>query len=293
MKYLHLLTILCFYCFSVNAQNESFVIEATTDKNVFLFFPSPISQALVGNHDFHFGYNTETAQNFGVLKASANADESTLHIITQNQTVYSFIVKYNPQVSVFEHFFDGSEKVGQIGAREQTTEVQTNKGLNALGRKITDADYKEEITSSSSTDIDFAQELVERKDYFKTLFRRKNDIVLKVTNIAYREDKTFICLEVINDSPLDYDVNFVQFNKVAKKSSHKANYQAIEIKPLLKSSHAPFVRIEAMSSSKAVYVFEKLAIDNNKLIHIEMNELNGERNLVLPVTHRNINNPNL
>ena len=275
------------------AQESPRIIEATTDKNVFLLFPAPISQALVGNQNFHFGYNTETAQNFGVLKASGDAEESTLHIITQNQTVYSFIVKYNPKVSVFEHFFDGSEKVGQIGAQKQPIVSESSKAIHTPGQKITDSDYKEGIANPSSADSDFAKELIERKDYFKTLFRKKNDIALKVTNIAYREDKTFICLEVLNDSPLDYDVNFIQFNKVAKKASKKANYQAIEIKPLLQSTYTPFKRIEAMSSSKAVYVFEKLAIDNNKLIQIEMNELNGERNLVLPVTHRNINNPNL
>lgn len=290
MKYIAL--ILLALPLTIFAQEQSNILEATTDKNVFLFFPSPIEKALSGNGDFQFGYNTQTAEKFGVLKAVAAKGESTLHVITADQTVYSFIVKYAKEPTQFEYFFDGSEAVGNIGNKpEPQILAETQEPLNS-GRKITEADYYDSNNKVGNDHLEFCKELLSRKDYFKSLNKNQSDVVLRLTNIAYKDDKTFMVIAIENNSTVDYDVNFIQFNKIAKKASKKANYQAIEIKPLTEETYQPFKRIESMQSKKAVYVFDKLSIDKNKLINIEVNELQGERNIKLAVDHRYINNPN-
>src|SRR5690606_11063147 len=141
-------------------------------------------------------------------------------------------------------------------------------------------------------DLQFCQDLVAKGDYYKNIFRSKNHITLKLSNVAYVRDKTFFVVTISNKSSIDYDLNFIQFNKIAKKASKKSNYQAIEIRPIEESNYQPFKRIGAFSSHTAVYVFDKLSIDKNKLINIEINELQGERNLQLPVDHSIVNNPN-
>jgi len=296
MKYIAL--ILLILPITIFAQEQSNILEATTDKNVFLFFPSPIEKALSGNGDFQFGYNTQTAEKFGVLKAVAAKGESTLHVITEDQSVYSFIVKYNPNITKYEYFFDTSNAVGSINGKKENS----NPPLSAshpedsnleLGRKITEADYFEaKVDNVAKEDISFCKKLLEKGDYYKNIYRSKSDVVLKLTNIAYKDDKTFICLSIKNDSPVDFDLNFIQFNKIAKKASKKANYQAIEINPILESSYQTFERIESMTTKSAVYVFQKLSIDKNKLVNIEVNEKQGERNIELPVDYKLINNPN-
>lgn len=276
---------------SVHAQEGPYVLEATTDKNVFLFFPSPISKALPGNGDFRFGYNLETAEKFGVLKAVAPRGESTLHIITENQAVYSFIVKYNGDTSKFEYFFDGSEAVGSLKAKP--TIVADNGSIESTyAAKIIDADYYEGKREIKAAELDFCKELVNRKEYYKNIYKRQNDVVLRLSNIAYRDDKTYLYLTIENQSTLDYDLNFIQFNKIAKKVTKKSTFQAIEVRPILESSFQPFKRIGSMEIKKAVYVFDKISIDKNKLISIEINELKGERNLKLAVGDQYINNPN-
>ena len=293
MKYTILLSLLSISI--VSAQKEPIILEATTDKNVFLFFPSPIIKALPGNDDFHFAYNQQKAESFGVLKAASNRGESTLHVITEDQSVYSFVVRYNAQAHIFEHFFTGDEKVGSSSPDRipRPNKDQNASNESTVAKKILDSNYLEGNLGPSPRDMQFCKELVARKDFFKSLFKTNNDVVLKVTDIAYRRDKTFICLSMVNNSTVDYDVNFIQFNKISKKASKRSNYQAIEIPPLIESSFNTFERIASGESQKAVYVFEKLALDSNTLINIELNELRGERNIVLPVTHRHINNPNL
>lgn len=304
--------ILTFVSLNLFAQESPQIIEATTDKNVFLFFPSPIEKALSGNGDFQFGYNTQTAEKFGVLKAVAPKGESTLHVITEDQTVYSFIVKYAKDITKFEYFFNGSESVGNINGKTtnenkgQDLDVQIipepgdpihfTSSVNVIdsgkGRKITEQDYYGSKAKNLDGDLEFCNTLVQQGEYYKNLYRTKSNIVLKLTNIAYKDDKTFMVITIENKSTVDYDLNFIQFNKIAKKASKKSNYQAIEIENLKDSTFQPFGRIEAFGSHTAVYVFHKLSIDKNKLINIEINELQGERNLQLPVGHKLINNPN-
>ncbi|AWX44791.1 hypothetical protein HME9304_01796 [Flagellimonas maritima] len=279
------------FSLSAMAQSEPFVLEATTDKNVFLFFPSPITKALPGNADFRFGYNQETAEKFGVLKAVGPRGESTLHVITDDQSVYSFVVRYNPNTSIFEYFFDGSESVGNIDKKQKPNSRDDISDSSIEGKKIIDSDYYGE-TDSKQTDFEFCKELLARKDFYKNFYKKQSDVVLRLTNIGYRKDKTFICLAIENNSTLDYDLNFIQFNKVAKKASRKSNYQAIEIKPIPNYSYQKFERVASMETKRAVYVFEKLSIDKNKLINIEINELKGERNIQLAVGDQFINNPN-
>ncbi|MDC6367206.1 MULTISPECIES: DUF4138 domain-containing protein [Flavobacteriaceae] len=285
-----------FFSLGLFAQQEKQAIEATTDKNVFLFFPSPISKALSGNGDFKFGYNTQTAEKFGVLKAVSSEGESTLHVITEDGTVYSFIVRYAPNPSQFEYFLDGSKAVGNLSDRE------ANKGKNAVmamdgtvnpeGVKITEDSYYKASKEQKNLELEFCKNLIDQEDYYKNIYRTKNNMLLKLSNIGYRNNKTFMVVTIENKSSVDYDLNFIQFNKIAKKASKKSNYQAIEIKSLEDSNYQTFDRIDAFSTRKAVYVFDKLSIDKNKLINIEINEMQGERNLELPIGYRIINNPN-
>lgn len=292
MKRFNLLLLLLFACIAINAQDTPLVIEAATDKNVFLFFPSPIAKALPGNDNFQFGYNTQNAENFGVLKALSTKGESTLHVITNDQTVYSFMLTYAETPKQYEYFFDGSEAVGNYGKpKEEPPAPNDTSKQSPLGQKIVDSDYFDEEVNATA-DMEFCKELINRKEYFRSLNQRTSDVVLHLTNIAYKDDKTFLVLTLENGSLLDYDINFVQFNKIAKKASKKATFQAIEVTPIPGATYNPFERVEAGQSQKAVYVFEKLSIDKNKLINIEINELKGERNIKLSVGHRFINNPN-
>ena len=288
-----LLLMLC-VCIDLSSQESKVEILASMDKNVFLFFPSPITKAIPGNGDFQFGYNTETAETFGILKAIAPKGESTLHVITEDQAVYSFMVKSAETLTKFEYFFDGSEAVGNID-RSPGEQKPAEKGIEddvVIGQKITEDDYVPFRRKFDQGSFEFCQKLVAGGEFYKNIYRTKSNVVLKLANIAYRNDKTYIMVSIDNKSTVDYDLNFIQFNKIAKKASKKSNYQAIEIKRLAQYTYQGFDRIEALSSHTAVYVFDKLSIDKNKLINIEINERHGERNIELPVEHRLINNPN-
>lgn len=290
MKFIYIILILL--STASFGQNKPYEIEVTSNKNVFLYFPSPIEKGMTGNTNYVFGYDTNKAEKFGILKAQKESSETTLHVITQDQKVYSFIIKYNSETTKFDHFFSTSNALGNMN--ESKKKIFPKKDINSSsitkGDKITDDNYFEDKNSSSNNDFDFSKELISRGDFYKKYYKTNNNIVLRLSNIAYNADKSFIFLTILNKSSVDYDVNLLQFNKTAKKVSKKSSNQSIEIKPL--STYQEFRRIPAGETKTAVYIFDKISIDKFTKINIELNELRGERNIVLPVSHQYINNPN-
>ena len=67
------------YGHTVSGQKVLDTIQANSQMNVALFFPSPIKQAITGNTKAIFTYNREEAQYFGLLQSTANTITNLLN----------------------------------------------------------------------------------------------------------------------------------------------------------------------------------------------------------------------
>ena len=100
-------------CCSVKGQDIKTLdtIYANDQKNIALFFPSPIRQGITGSNNFVFTYNREKEQYFGLLQAKPGVI-SNLLTVTNDGQVYAYILKYADTLSKLNYFISEGESIG-------------------------------------------------------------------------------------------------------------------------------------------------------------------------------------
>lgn len=250
-------------------------IFANEYKNVALFFPQPISQAITGADHFVFTHNRERQQYFGLLQAKPGT-ESNLLVIDAGGSVYSYILKYKKQLSRLNHFVRSTERIGTekrdiIGIAKETE----------LQMKQLDKDIHY---------LNFCSYLLGKKQKIGRLKTRNQGIVLRIENIVFNQNELYFVIQIENESNLDYDVNFLNLSVRTRQKGKKKSMQTIIKEPIFK--YKTPVKIKEGQSARLVYVFPKFSLSNDRQVLVELNERKGERDLLLKVSHRFINNPN-
>ena len=114
------------------------------------------------------------------------------------------------------------------------------------------------------------------------------NIKLDLENVAYSEGKVYVSINIINNSNIDYNINYIK--SYVKQSKEKASSnQYLEKNPIqIFNSNR---EIPAASNRKFIFVYDQFTIDKNKSFVFELNEANGERNQTLYINNFIINNP--
>ncbi|WP_430427057.1 DUF4138 domain-containing protein [Maribacter litoralis] len=248
-------------------------IYANDQKNVALFFPEPIRQGITGSDNFIFTYNRDKEQYFGLLQATPGK-ESNLLVINRNGAIFSYIVRYKEQLSKLNYFITASSSIGN---------EKPSSNLPIVGK---------EVNSVSKSDyyLRACNYLVQRKQSFKNLQKRYEDIELSIKNIVFDKEELYFVLQIKNTSTLDFDLNFLKISIQTKQKGKKKSLQRIYQKPLF--IHNRPTKIAENETVRMVYVLPKFSLSNDRSVVIELKENNGERNLELKASHKYINNPN-
>ncbi len=267
-------------CIMLHAQNieKLDTIYVNDTKIVSLFFPKPIRQGIVGKSNFVFSYNKEKYQYFGLLQATSGED-SNLLAITNDGQVYSYILKYANRLSKLNYFITENEGIGNEEPHSNVLKVDEKISL------ATDTLVSDQFMVHKQTCFELL--VISKKKIVRS--KRKNQIKLSVKNSTYKNNALYFSMEIKNKSAIDYDVNFLRFfisNSVGLK---KKSTQTISKEPIF--TYLLPNKIKGGSKSRFIIVFSKFTIDNHKKMMIELNELNGERNIRLKIAGRLINNP--
>lgn len=263
--------------FIMEAQNNAPLdtIFANDQKNVALFFPNPIRQGIVGSNDFVFTYNREKEQYFGLLQAKPGKP-SNLLVINTDGTIYSYILSYREQLEKLNYFVPQSECIG-FEQPKFTERSDTTHNAN----QSTDKTFYYER---------FCSYLLTRKQKIGGIQKRKNGIVLSLENIVFDKEELYFVVKIENKSSLDYDLNFLDISTQTRKQGKKKSLQQISQLPNFKYN-VP-TKVAEKEIKRMVYVLPKFSLSNDKMVVLELNEKNGERNLKLKVSNKYINNPN-
>lgn len=277
MKNSILLATLILASFFAEAQSSSSMdtIFANDQKNVSLFFPNPIRQGIVGSENFVFTYNREKEQYFGLLQAKPG-EASNLLIINTNGSIFSYIVSYKEQLEKLNYFVPQSESIGF----EQPKFTEKSDSTN-VANMFTDKTFYYER---------FCSFLLTRKQHIGNIQKRKNGIVLSLENIVFNKEELYFIIKIENKSTLDYDLNFLDISVQTRKQGKKKSIQRISKLPNFK--YEVPTKVAEKEIKKMVYVLPKFSLGNDKMVILELNEKNGERNLKLKVSNKYINNPN-
>jgi hypothetical protein len=249
-----------------------------TNKNqvVALFFPNPIRQALVGNNAFTFSYNKENAQNVGLLQGAAG-EKSNLLVITENGSVYSYLLAYCKALDTLI-FFVGTEE--SIGMERRSNEIVVN-----------DLMADSEIHPPVSYHVD---SLMYRQEYFRRFStyhlkhsknslekKRKKGVILQLKDLVYDRGQVYAIVNLKNKFGIDYEVDYLKVYKINGNNRRKASYQKLQLESLHKQNFPNMVRDGENISF--VIVLPKFTLGDSERLMFELDEQNGSRGLRLMI----------
>jgi len=93
-------------------------------------------------------------------------------------------------------------------------------------------------------------------------------------------------LDLQNQSPVDYDINFMRFYIRDKKKAKRTAIQESELTPLYVAGNTSHVK--ANNHNSIVVALDKFTIPDAKYLAIEIAEKNGGRHLFMKVNNRKI-----
>lgn len=250
-------------------------IYANDTKNVALFFPDPIRQGITGADNFVFSYNRDKEQYFGLLQATPGK-ESNLLIINKSGAIFSYIVRYKEHLSKLNYFVSELESIGNEKPIDSLLE-------NAEKEKTYD-NFKDHYYQ------EFSAYLLNQKQKLGFIREKNNSILMSVENIVFDREELYIIVRIENRSSLDYDLNYLNLYVNTRKKGKKKSLQNLIKEPLF-TYNLPDKILEN-DISRMVLVLPKFSISKERVVVLELDEKNGERNVKLNISHKTINNPN-
>lgn len=234
-------------------------IYANASKNVTLFFPSPIRQAIVGSEDFVFSYDREEAGYFGLLQGVEGA-ESNLLVITLDHQVYTYILKYAKELSQLNHFVREVDGIGKIGPAKQLpakedSMVVGKSHYNRFSKLLLDAKPKKMMT------------------------KRKKDIRLRLEDMVYNRGEVYLVFGIRNRSGIDFEVERLEVFQTNGRAKRRASYQEIPLEPIY--GHNVPKRIKDGEMVRFVYVLPKFVLGDKERLKLVLEELHGSRRIEL------------
>ena len=111
-------------------------------------------------------------------------------------------------------------------------------------------------------------------------------MLVRVYGIYIKGNVIFYQLELDNQSPIDYDIDFLRFYIRDKKKSKRTAIQENELKPLYVAGNNK--QVKAYQKNTLVFALEKFTIPDAKYLAIQIMEKNGGRDLFMKVNNRKI-----
>lgn len=237
-------------------------IEVSFDKKVILLFEDNIL-------GFELGDNTTvgciTTDNRIILQSPKEWGdafyETNLLVWTNTGYYFTFIITYNNNPSSFFHV------IKNRNARYQ--DFKTPKG-------------DKQAEEGSDIEIDsICSLLIKSENYIFTLGTINKKMELAVVGIYVDELYLYVETYIYNSADINYDIELISFfingkgeNRRIKTAVQKENLTPIFIK------NGGVKTIERQMGIAQVFVFKKFTIDMDKELAIELNENNGDRNLI-------------
>jgi hypothetical protein len=246
-------------------------IYANEHMNMALFFPSKIKQGIVGSNNFAFTYNQEKGQTLGLLKAVPGKD-SNLLVITEDGSVYSYLIRYAKELEYPNRFIGLAERIGteDQGVGEDTQQERVAQTLVADSLVVpTISDLRFQASCESLL------QLPERKHSVK----KEQGLSLAVTNMVYMDNEVYVQFEIDNHSGVRFDFGNLELFKASGKRGRRASYQELELLPRYR--HNAPTSIMHGQTVRMVCVYPKFFLDKVERLQANLSEAGTSRLVVL------------
>lgn len=251
----------------LGAQLPLDTIYANETKNVALFFPSQIHQAVTGSSYFVFTYNREKGQYFGLLQAQPG-EVSNLLVITKDGQVYSYLLKYAKDLQQLNYFVSIQESIGQehFYARTEDTKAKDSIGPDRTA-------YYERAARLL---LDMPEQSIRTSQRF--------GVHITLEKIVYNGKEVYAVVRVKNTTDIPFEVNFLKLYITQENQQRRNSYQQLE-QPILYSFQMPELLL-VHQEYRFVVVLPKFVLGTKEQLEITLQEQNGNRAVHLKTKRR-------
>lgn len=116
----------------------------------------------------------------------------------------------------------------------------------------------------------------------------RNKIVFSLNNLHIYDNLLLFTFEIENRSRLPYDIDYIRYYIVDRKTAKLTASQEVDQKALFSENYTP--RVEGNGKMKYVIAFDKFTIPDDKFFRIEINEANGGRHVLFDLENDDIVN---
>ncbi len=249
-------------CQTLNAQIDT--LSANSTHTTALFFPSPIRQAITGAANFTFSYDAEERHRLGLLQA-APGPTSNLLVITTDDRAYMYELRYAPHLLKTYHIIKAQENI--IPAKITPTLSDSLPGLNPSEMSI------------DSIRLEKGCQYVLGQSESALKAKRKNDISLRLMEVAYYGREVYLVMEMANHSGIDFELDYLECYTIQGNPGKKSSFQKRDLQTVY--THQLPDNLRAVTENRFVLVVPKFTLAEREKLYIEVGEKHGNRSIAL------------
>ena len=290
-------------------------VEVSEDYTTIMVFPSEIEESILGNEQEYLIKKSSNSSSvgkrtirLGYIKLDKVEKNTNLTVFTKDGNSFEFLLKYSKTPKALNHYvkLEESKKnllsVNHYKTESGTKDIVVENPASYYSENVVTTETTGAIQSQSNiSDLDLlyktnkmdyitlkcAKENLEPKKIFRT-FDQESNIRLTLKQISYSKDEIYVQLLLENNGGQTYDVDFIN-TKLARGIKGVGTDQSIPITPLVVYNRPK--RVKGNVAHSFIIVFEKFSINSKKELQIDLAEKEGERNLLLRINNKLINNP--
>jgi conjugative transposon TraN protein len=248
---------------------EPYKMEVTYDKTSHLIFPAAIRYVDLGS-EYLIAAKADDAENVLRIKASLREfePETNFSVITNDGHFYSFNVNYSSCPEILSYDLQTMQKT-----------VDKSAGADVLF---------EELGNNSPSLTGLLLQTIYKNDkrIVKHIGAKSFGIQFILKGIYIHNGKYYFHMELRNKTNVPFEIDFINFKVVDKKTAKRTVVQQRALKPL--RSYKPLDGIIGKSTQQNVFLLDQFTIADDKVLQIEIFEKNGGRNQILQVENSDL-----
>lgn len=251
-------------CVGAYSQNPK-VIYLTFNKTVHLFFSTEVKYKDVGTEDVLCKPMEKIVK---LAPAVENFQETNLTVQTKDNRVYSFILKYKTDIDTLIYNIPESQ-----GLLVKTNDVENEK-IVVNDSILLEKEKKKEFENN-------CQLVLKKKQRIFDTDETEEEITVALMNVFVFNDKLYFSFKVVNNSNINYDVDYFYLTIQDKRKLKKSSIQPNNIENVFEFNK--FDRLPAKEVKEIVIVTDKFTVPTKKKLYFEMKEQNGGRNFLFDI----------
>lgn len=323
----HLLILLFITPLLCVSQSETPKIGLNSNGTKLLIFPKEIDFTVLGDH-YNFvevPFKNSSSQYGNLMlglqfsaKSPATEAKTNYTVVTKDGAVYDFILELDQLASNASMKISPSQSSLSILNRNKSKKKNLKNIIQEFEEEEQDSIlpkkhyYKNNKTSEpkktvgkiKADDLPLTEELykndkaeyIRRKCYYNQFkkgsivkyFARSDKVFLWLKEVYYNNNEMYFLFRLDNEETIDYDIKLLRTsigtNYKKSSSNQKSNFNPDHTYKVPK-------RVKGNTSNYFFLVYDKFTLDRNKDLVVQLDEINGNRNITLTIDRTKVNRP--